>query len=189
MAKDEFLANMYDPILEKLNDKENPIDVRKLDIARLGVGRFISATRVHRGARTKALGETANYEYMGTEEAGKEADKFGYGLIALTTHEYKLNSGTEIERDIARALLLRATPKAKDNPRLLQTPIAVQILGTQAFRYLAGKTEKQADENYDAMKLIANGKAPTEVPNGERALAYFTDLMDKIQTAQIKSEV
>lgn len=184
-----FLSDMYDPIIEQLRRTENPVDFRNLSLERMGAGRFVSGTRIHDPQWRQALAETMNYEYMGTEEANREINRFGYGLLTDSKTEYGLNSSNQVERDIARSLLLRSTPPARENENILRTPLAVQILSTKAFRYLAGPNEGQAEENHRAMREIARGASPGDVANGERAMNHFSELMQKIQDAQINGEI
>ncbi|MFH1533793.1 MAG: hypothetical protein ABID64_02585 [Nitrospirota bacterium] len=177
-----FMMGIFDTLIAKLLDKENPLDFRNVKLEEIPQGStLLSGSRIHKaGKEVRAFTNTVSYE--GTKKGATQVH--GYGFLKGYGITYSLDSKIKEHKQIAKILLETASPIPKDNTELLKSSFALKILGLGAYRFIAG------GENYKAMiEIVKNPDlATSKEQKYVKAMKQFRELVEAIRAKQIEGE-
>ena len=191
---EKFMSDIYDDLITLLSQKNPSYDFRKVGTGGIKTGEtLISGTRSKVGRKThRELGIIHHYQSI----SGIPGQIHKTGFLQGTGKPYSLDSGTPVERDLARALLETASPVPKDleltaegYQELIKTPLALKVLGLGAYRLIV-ETEQYGgsdpQEHYTIMKALVSdpNKISTTSPKNMEAMKRFHQLLKDLRKAQ-----
>jgi hypothetical protein len=177
---DKLFNDIYGNLFEKIKETTKPEEIIKIltDFGKtLKQGdTFISGTRTfdEKGNKLAALTTTLNYIPLPTEK------EQAFGFLNGTGKKYELNSGNQIEKDLAKALLEIASPIPKEDSELLKSPLAIKLLGVGVYWLIAGK------ENYNKMVEIVND--PSKISENKAAIDEFRTFVENVRESQLEGK-